>query len=343
VIASDVVSDTINGVPTFVVTSEFVNARLDKFIMAQNHEQLYSRSLVEKLIESGSVFVNSEHCPKKGRQLKENDQITVHLPIDFATTTSLQGEDIPLRIIYEDEWLAIIDKPAGLAVHPGAGRHSGTLVNALIYHFNQNLSNMADSATHKRPGIVHRLDKDTSGLMMIAKDDKTHFRLSKMFMDRQMHKAYLCICCGVPEPSEGVINQSIQRHKTDRKKMAVGEGGKVSHTEYKVISDFGHYSLLEVTLFTGRTHQIRVHLSAINHPVLGDTVYSSLKRDLSYCPPNMQKVFGCFLQKKLHRQALHSFRLAFKHPVSGKEMSFQSEMPSDMVECVGFLRGAGSG
>jgi len=329
-------SDTINGVPTFIVTSEYVKARLDKYIMAQNHEQLYSRSLVEKLIESGSVFINGEYCTKKGKQLKEKDEIVVHIPVDLVTTTSLQGENIPLRIIFEDEWLAIIDKPVGLAVHPGAGRSSGTLVNALIYHFAQNLSNLADSSQHQRPGIVHRLDKDTSGLMVIAKDNKTHKMLSDIFMHHDILKKYLCICCGVPE-SRGYVDLPISRHKTDRQKMAVKQEGKLAITHYKVISDFEYYSLLEVLLFTGRTHQIRVHMSAINHPVLGDSVYSSQKSELSYCPPNLQKVYGNFLHKKLHRQALHAYQLAFTHPVTKKSMFFQSEMPPDMAECVEFL------
>jgi len=335
----DVVSDNIYGAPTFTVTSEHVNERLDKFIMAQNYEKLYSRSQVERLIECGSVFINGVQCTKKGLQLKINDQITVQMTLDLATNyTSLQGEDIPLRIIFEDEWLAIIDKPAGLVVHPGAGHQSGTLVNALIYHFNQNLSNLTDSAVHKRPGIVHRLDKDTSGLMMIAKNDKTHKLLSDIFMQRHIKKTYLCICCGVPEPPESGIHLLIQRHKTDRKKMAVGEGGKEATTFYKIVEDFQYYCLLEVSIYTGRTHQIRVHLSAINHPVLGDEVYSSAKRDLSYAHPNLQNAYKCFFQKNVIRQALHSFRLAFMHPVTGKEMCFQSELPSDMAECVRFLR-----
>jgi len=324
---------------TFSVPAEYAKARLDRFIMAQNHEQLYSRSLVEKLIESGSVFVNGECCTKKGRQLKEKDEVTCEtLACSLLAPCSLAGENLPLSIVYEDEWIAIIDKPAGLVVHPGAGRHSGTLVNALLYHFNLNLSNLADSGEHKRPGIVHRLDKDTSGLLMIAKDDKTHYRLSKMLMERAIHKQYLCICCGVPEPPCGVVNLPIHRHKAVRQKMAVVEGGKEAITEYKVVEDFAYYSLLEVTLHTGRTHQIRVHLSAINHPVLGDAVYSSLKRDLSYAHPLKQGVYRVFFQKNVARQALHSFKLGFVHPVTGEEMSFVSEMPGDMAEWVKWLR-----
>jgi len=340
--------DTINCVPTdagrlplslkYTVTADFTRERLDKFIMAQNHEQLYSRSLVEKLISNGSVFINGVQCDKKGRQLRESDVVTVHLSADLsAIVEPLQGEAIPLQIVYEDEWLAIIDKPAGLAVHPGAGRSNGTLVNALLYHFNQNLSNITDSAQHRRPGIVHRLDKDTSGLMVIAKDDRTHKLLSDIFMLRGILKKYLCICCGVPEPPCGQIDLSISRHKTARQKMAVIKDGKEAHTTYKVISDFEYFSLLEVTLSTGRTHQIRVHLEAINHPVLGDEVYSSHKRSISYCSPNLQKIYGYYFQKNLHRQALHSYQLGFSHPVTADRLFFQSEMPTDMTECVKFL------
>jgi len=304
--------------------------RLDKYIMSQNHSQLYSRSLIEKLIATENVCINHAKCTKKSYPLKTNDLVTISVgdgPVrpEFH---SPPPENLPLNIIYQDPYLAIIDKPAGLVVHPAPGNHTGTLVNALLHHLGTNLA----TQNIDRPGIVHRLDKHTSGLMIIAKDNKTHFLLSNLFASRQIHKTYLCICCGVPSPPTADITLPIHRHHTDRKKMSTHPLGRPAHSRYRVIEDLQYFALCEVDLLTGRTHQIRVHMTAINHPILGDTTYSSQKQALAFCPPNLQTALKHLLKNKLTRQALHSHKLSFVHPITGEHLTFQSEPPTDIQD-----------
>jgi 23S rRNA pseudouridine1911/1915/1917 synthase len=281
-------------------------------------------------------------CDKKSHPLKVNDVVTIHkISENTASDTHPRGENIPIKIIFEDDFLAVIDKPSGMTVHPAPGHHSGTLVNALLYHFGKNLSLLdSSSPTHKpRPGIVHRLDKDTSGVMLIAKNDKVHYLLSQLFMLRQIEKTYQCICVGVPKTTTGDIVSYIGRHARDRKKMAIRPVGKQAITTYKLVHDFEYFSQIEVSILTGRTHQIRVHLESINHPVLGDDTYSSLKRTLSACPLNLQKRLKVHLSNHLSRQALHAQKICFVHPISLEKVTFESEMPEDMMQTAAFLKG----
>jgi 23S rRNA pseudouridine1911/1915/1917 synthase len=315
---------------SFIVEDTYAGCRLDKFIFSQQHETLYSRSLIEKLIEREKVYVNDKCTHRKSYLLKENDVITIQMPTaELDDIAHPKSENIPIDIIYEDNYLAIVNKPAGLTVHPAPGNHTGTLVNALLHHFD-----MSNHTERNRPGIVHRLDKDTSGLMVIAKDEQTLYELSKLFMDRQIEKKYLCLCCGVPNPQKGTIATGIGRHKTDRKRMAVKSEGKVAITHFEVISDFEHFSLIAVTIETGRTHQIRVHLEHINHPVIGDDVYNSQKRTLAYCPINKQKKLNIFISKHINRQLLHASKLSFVHPKTQELMSWESTIPKDMKICI---------
>jgi len=319
--------------------------RLDKYIMSQNHALLYSRSLIEKLIATENVCINHNICTKKSHPLKTNDLISISVGqngiiplsvgVGFQSTRSEAPppQNLPLNIIYQDPHLAIIDKPAGLVVHPAPGNHTGTLVNALLHHLGKNIP----TQNILRPGIVHRLDKHTSGLLIIAKDDKTHFLLSNLFATRQISKTYLCICCGVPDPPTADITLPILRHKTDRKKMSTNPLGRPAHSRYRVIEDLQYFALCEVDLLTGRTHQIRVHMTAINHPILGDTTYSSQKQALAFCPQNMQTAIKHLLKNKLTRQALHSHKLSFVHPITNQPLTFQSEPPTDIQDTLATL------
>ena len=323
----------------FVVNSDFDGKRVDLFIKSQEHEQLYSRALIEKLIDSQNVFINNQKCSKKSYLLKVNDVISVNTEQILQRHDDLPLiEDIPLQIVYEDKWLAVIDKPAGMTTHPAPGNHTGTLVNALLFHYPELQNDKMTMLNQHRPGIVHRLDKDTSGLMLIAKDDKTLFELSSQFTARQVKKTYVCVCVGVPNEKSGEINVRIGRHKTERKRMSARDDGKEAITHYEVIDDFEYFSLLQVKIETGRTHQIRVHLEYINHPVVGDNVYNSVKRTLSACPPKMQKGLSNFMKSSIHRQMLHSHKLTFTHPKSLKEMYFESEIPNDIQKSIDYLR-----
>ena len=381
----------------FLVNKEFSGFRLDKYLKEQNKDELYSRALIEKLILDKKVKVNSNFCTKKSFLVKENDTICVLYDTNHENQSKeLTSYHLPLNIVYEDEYIAIIDKPAGLTVHPGAGNKENTLVNALLFHFGDNLSqviqcpplqgggggmlsidknsseisrrdnlliedidNFPLSITNysfcSRPGIVHRLDKDTSGLIIITKDDVTHFKMSDLFMKREIEKTYLCICLGVPEPSTGTINKPITRHKTNRLKMTTVNAdtdgftqrwngqvhslrNKEAITHYKTLMDFEYFSLLEIKLETGRTHQIRVHLDSIHHPVIGDSVYNSMKRTLGSCPPNKQTSLKLFFNKNLQRQALHAWKIRFKHPILQKDIDIESELPNDLNKTIEFFK-----
>ncbi|MCL1827139.1 MAG: RluA family pseudouridine synthase, partial [Candidatus Cloacimonetes bacterium] len=247
----------------FKVDSEYDSYRIDKYLLEQNHSSLYSRSFIEKLINTEKVFINSAFCKKKCQKLKQDDVINVLIdPLTMPASELPQKEDINLDIVYEDKYLAIINKPAGMTVHPAKSNRTGTLVNALLFHFDELSQN-----DFQRPGIVHRLDKDTTGLVIVTKDNKTHFEMSQLFIERRIEKYYLCICLGVPDPLVGKIEMPIARHQTNRLKMAVHPEGKDALSYYKTLIDFEYFALLEMRIETGRTHQIRVHLEAKNHPV----------------------------------------------------------------------------
>ena len=326
----------------FKVSKNFTNTRIDKYLVSQNHKDLFSRNLIDKLIISGKVFINSDNKFKKSYLVQENDLIMVDLEIlSEENKNCLEKENIPIDIVYEDDFMAVINKKAGITVHPAPGNKNGTLVNALLFHFHEKLSTINKNSENEefpRPGIVHRLDKDTSGLIIIAKDDKTHFELSKLFMNRLIKKKYLCLCLGVPNPLSGEINFPISRHKTDRKKMSACPQGREALSSYKTLIDFDYFSLLEVEIHTGRTHQIRVHLEANNHPVLGDIVYNSLKRTLACCPLNHQKTLKQYLVKNLNRQALHAWKLSFVHPILKSEVNLTTPLPEDIKKVIIFLQ-----
>ena len=286
-------------------------ARLDVFL-ARRLENL-TRSQIQILNQSGAIRVNGGQ-EKAGFRIRGGENIEVDLHALAAEPIS--PEQIPLQIYFEDRDLAVIEKPAGLVVHPGSGTRGGTIANALMFHF----KNLSDVGGEGRPGIVHRLDKKTSGLLMVAKNNVAHARLSEAFQQRRIQKTYLALVHGRPKRVAGTIDLTVSRHPTLRTKMAAGRpSGRAAHSEYKVLETFPGFSLLEVKIATGRTHQIRVHLSAIGYPVVGDDVYG-------------EKSYKGFVNKygDLGRYFLHATSLRFEHPTTGKSMEFHSPLPLEL-------------
>ena len=280
-----------------------------------------SRSRIQTLLRQGAVRTAANAVPT-GRRATPGETYIIHLPP--PEPVELLPENIPLDILYEDETILVVNKPAGLVVHPAAGHPHGTLVNALLYH----CPGMLSVGGEARPGIVHRLDQDTSGLLVVAKRDDALNALSAAFQAGEVHKTYAAICCGVPEPSTGSLESLIGRSPYDRKKMAVVDrNGKWAHTEYAVEEDFGGSALLRVRIHTGRTHQIRVHLKSIRCPVAGDRLYGSASEDsvLPFRPP---------------RQMLHARLLTFPHPLRGDSLTFEAPLPDDMLRLLTALRRA---
>lgn len=314
-----------------IVFEERSNQRIDKFLSSLQIEELYSRSKIDKLILENHIKVNQASV-KKSYVLQPGDVIEIFIPP--SKDLSLKPEDIPLEIVYEDKDLTIINKPAGLTVHPAPGNTHGTLVNALLYHFRGKLSTGNDPG---RPGIVHRLDKDTSGLILVAKNDRVHSLLSTMFQERKIDKFYKAITVGIPKESESRIETFIERSKTNRKKMMVSNSGKTAITHYKIEKYFDFFSIVEIKLETGKTHQIRVHFSHINCPILGDNTYSSMKRTLNFIPSNFHKKIKDLLSNHLQRQALHAFKLEFIHPISEKKISVEISLPDDILYAINWL------
>ncbi|HBY57056.1 MAG TPA: RNA pseudouridine synthase [Candidatus Atribacteria bacterium] len=288
--------------------------RIDTYLTRE--EILPSRSQVQNLITQGKIKINNNSV-KPSYLLKNGDKIDLYLP--DAKELEIKAEAIPLDIIYEDEYLIVVNKPPGMIVHPAGKVRSGTLVNALLYHCQDSLSGIGGII---RPGIVHRLDKNTSGIMVVAKNDFAHLDLSCQIKNRQITKKYLALVYGEVENESGIIDAPIGRSLRDRKKMAVTEGkSRDAFTKFKVLKRFLNYTLLEVEIYTGRTHQIRVHLSFIGHPVVGDKVYSRRKQELN-----------------INRQALHSYILGFAHPFTKTHMEFSAPLPTDMQELISYLR-----
>ncbi|SHF26911.1 23S rRNA pseudouridine1911/1915/1917 synthase [Thermoanaerobacter uzonensis DSM 18761] len=285
--------------------------RIDVFLAA---ELDYTRSYIKKLIVDGLVFVNGKTV-KPSYKVKENDEVVVNIP--EVEKIDVLPENIPLDILYEDDDIIVINKPQGMVVHPAPGNYSGTLVNALLYHC-KNLSGINGIL---RPGIVHRLDKDTSGVMVIAKNDKAHISLSNQIKERSVFKKYVAIVEGVIKDEEGKIEAPIGRHPVDRKKMAVIEDGRYALTLYKVLERFKENTLIEAVIKTGRTHQIRVHMAYIGHPVVGDPIYGFKKQKF-----------------KLEGQALHSRVLGFMHPTKGVYMEFEAPLPEYFKKLIEILR-----
>jgi 23S rRNA pseudouridine1911/1915/1917 synthase len=280
--------------------------RLDRYICRYFPE--LSRARVQRLIADGNITVNGK-LVKPGLKLRIGDKIDIAIPP--TPPEQVLPEDVPLNIIYEDDDLLVVNKPPGLTVHPTPGHPGHTLVNALLAH----LPHLADVGDWLRPGIVHRLDKDTSGLMLVAKNSQAQANLIGQFRSRSVSKAYLALVRGHLTPETGVIEANIGRDPRDRKKMAVVDGGREARTEYQVIKYIGDYTLVEVQLQTGRTHQIRVHLAAIGFPVVGDKVYG---------------VKSPFLP----RQFLHAHRLGFSLPSTGEHVEFKSELPADLEQAL---------
>ena len=281
--------------------------RLDKFLLARLPE--YSRTQVQALIRDGYVLVDGA-AQKSGYRFKGGEAVSVCIP--SREETAIEPEDIPLDIVYEDDQLAVIDKAAGLVVHPGPGNETGTLVNALLARYPELADMMDDLETGKRLGIVHRLDRGTSGLLVVAREKATLLALMGQFQARTVEKAYLALLEKRPASNTGLIDAPIARDPRQRKRMAVRRGGRSAQTEFEVLDDDfqGDRALVKLKLLTGRTHQIRVHLAFIGCPVVGDVVYGRRK----------QRV-------KLKRQFLHAHELAFDHPASGERMDFVSELP----------------
>jgi 23S rRNA pseudouridine1911/1915/1917 synthase len=308
--------------------------RLDKFLSDRLPE--LSRTRVQALIRGGHTTLRGATIEDVKHRVKPGDRYALTLPP--AEEPALRAEAIPLNVVHEDDALIVIDKPAGLVVHPGAGNQEGTLVNALIAHCGASLSGIGGVA---RPGIVHRLDKDTSGLMVVAKTDQTHRALAEQFADHgetgALERRYLALVWGAPPRKHGIVDAPVGRHPSSRTKMAVLPPGKGRHavTEWRVVETFGPKtapvaSLLECTLRTGRTHQVRVHLAHIGHPLIGDPLYGtgfkSKERTLH------DKLRGKLAT--LDRQALHAAQLAFEHPATGTLLRFNSPLPPDLAEIV---------
>ncbi len=289
------------------------DARLDVFAAEAAD---ITRSRAGALIREGCVLVNGSRQAKAGCKLRAGDRVTVRIP--EAEPASVEAEDIDLDILYQDADVAVVFKPSGMVVHPAAGNERGTLVNALLKH----LDNLSGIGGEIRPGIVHRIDKDTSGLLLVAKNDRAHVSLSDQIRAHSVHRAYQAIVIGNLRDDEGFVDAPIGRHPTDRKRMAVVPGGREARTNWRVLERLRGATLIEARLTTGRTHQIRVHMASIGHPVLGDPVYGPKK---SPCP-----VAG--------GQLLHAFQIGFVHPVTGEEMRFTAPPEPRFLEWLEKLR-----
>lgn len=290
--------------------------RLDAYIVANMPE--ISRMAVKRLIEKEKILVNAK-IPKSSYKPLKGDKIEIE--IEKPKEIELKAQDIPINIIYEDNDIIVVDKPKGIVVHPANGNPDGTLVNAIMAICKDSLSGIGGEI---RPGIVHRLDKDTSGLLIVAKNDIAHIKMSDQIKNREVKKTYIALVRGLVPENEATIKMPIGRSTKDRKKMAVTKNGKEAITHFKVLGRYttnnGSYTLLEIKIETGRTHQIRVHMAEIGYPVIGDSLYSNGKNEF-----------------KVEGQCLHAERLKFKHPITGKEMNLKAPMPNYFKEIVEML------
>ena len=292
---------------------EDAGLRLDAFLAKQLPE--LSRSRIQQLLEQGCILAEGRPG-KKNQRLSPGERIRLDLP--EPAEADPEPEEIPLDILFEDEDLLVVNKPKGMVVHPAPGHESGTLVNALLHHCGDSLSGISGV---KRPGIVHRLDKDTSGLMLAAKTDRAHASLAAQLGDHSLHRVYAALLIGTPRPPEGTVDLPVGRHPRDRKKMAAGiPGGRPAVTHYRVLETFPGYSYAECVLETGRTHQIRVHMASLGHPVAGDPLYGGR------CP------------LPLSSQCLHAREICFRHPVTGEEMTFSCPLPREFSAVLEKLR-----
>lgn len=297
---------------TINATEESIGERLDKFI-ADNSD--ISRSYAAKLCEDGLVSCGEKHLAKKYK-ITGKEEIVIEVPT--PTELSIDAEDIPLDIVYEDSDVIVVNKPQGLCVHPAVGNENGTLVNGLMYHCGGELSAINGVI---RPGIVHRIDKDTSGLLIVAKNNEAHLKLSQQLKDRKAMRKYVALINGNIKEDSGTVNKPIGRNPVDRKKMAVVYGGREAVTHFNVLERFGKYTLVECILETGRTHQIRVHMASIGHSIVGDALYGIKKEKFN-----------------LNGQLLHAKTIGFVHPKTGEMMEFTSEIPQHFETVLENLR-----
>lgn len=277
------------------------SVRLDKYIASKTE---LSRVMIQKLIEENEILVNAK-TQKASYKVQMEDKITINIP--EVKAVGLKSEEIPLDIVYEDDDILVVNKEKGMVVHPAAGNPDGTLVNAIMAHCKGNLSGIGGEL---RPGIVHRIDKDTSGLLIVAKNDKAHISMSNQIQNREVKKVYLALVRGNVVENEATIDMPIGRSTKDRKKMAVVKNGKKAITHFKVLERFENYTFLEVNIETGRTHQIRVHMAEIGHPIIGDGIYSNGKNEFN-----------------IEGQMLHAKSLDFKHPVTNEQMHLEASLP----------------
>ena len=292
----------------YLVEEELEGERLDAFLADMMAE--LSRTAIKELITSGQVWVDGQ-IRKPSYRLKEGEEVLINLP--EARPVSIEPQDLPLEIIYQDQDIAVVNKPKGMVVHPAHGNWDHTMVNALLYH----IKDLSGINGQLRPGIVHRLDKDTSGVMVVAKHDQAHRSLAEQIKEHSMKREYQALVHGIIKENLGTIEAPIGRSRTDRKKMAVTKDGKPAISRYRVLERFHNYSLVQVSLLTGRTHQIRVHFSYIKHPVVGDPVYGPAKQHL-----------------ELDSQALHACILGFRHPRTDEYMEFSSPLPPVIKEAL---------
>ena len=308
---------------TITATAEDAGTRLDAFLASRIEG--WSRSRLQRLIEDESILVNAKPA-KASHKVREGDEIDIDLT--EAPAARFEPEDIPLDIVYEDEYLAVINKPAGMVVHPGAGISSGTLANAVAHHFELVTSH---SSPVTRLGIVHRLDKDTSGLIVVAKDEQTHEALAEQFRDRTVEKSYVALVHGSTRENKGTIDRPLARDRWHRTKMTVAANGRHALSIWKVRQRFEKFSLLDVDIKTGRTHQIRVHLASINHPVVGDATYNE-GRDNTINDSDTKRAVD-----SMNRFFLHAQRLAFTHPKTNERITLNCELPQELTDLLKHL------
>jgi 23S rRNA pseudouridine1911/1915/1917 synthase len=313
------------------VSASDAGKRLDAFLAEKIDG--WSRARLQRLIDDGDVLVNGREA-KSSYKLRDGDEIDVELTETPAER--FEPENISLDIVFEDEYLAVINKPAGMVVHPGAGTTSGTLANAIAFHFKFHISNSKtepkseiwnlESGTSDRVGIVHRLDKDTSGLIVVAKSEEVHEALGEQFQQRTVEKSYIALVHGVTRENSGKVDRPIARDRRNRLKMAVSQTGRSALTLWRVKQRFEKLTLLDVEIKTGRTHQIRVHLASINHPVVGDATYNE-GRDNTVGDDRIRLAI-----KSLNRQFLHAQKLSFTHPKTGERLSFTAGLPIELTK-----------
>lgn len=301
-----------------LIVEDQAGTRLDSFLSNSLADRSLSRSRIQKLIEDGKILVDGK-AAKASQKVFGGEKISLYLPEPEGLT--LKAQDIPLKIVYEDDQVIVIDKECGQVVHPGAGVHEGTLVNALLAHCKDSLAGINGSL---RPGIVHRLDKDTSGLLVVAKTDAAQQSLSEQISKREAKRVYFAVLEGHLKVESGIVDKPIGRHKTERTKMAIVEDGRHAQTHFEVINHGKKFTLIKASLKTGRTHQIRVHMASLNCPVVGDLVYN-------------RKSTGSEAARKklgLKGHALHAAYLSFRHPTSGELLEFESSPPPEFQNLI---------